>query len=185
MSCTTKRRKNKLYCTDLRGGSPRTSTECVFFQRRKFCTSFLDKTRHFLFTVTFYMGYRPNSKKKYNPISIFFFLLFINKLLQLATTLHYIIMSSAHDSVSKQMDVQTDIVTLTRFILQEQQKLAPNATGELSLLLNSLQFAFKFIAHNIRRAELVNLLGVSGTANTTGDVQKNLMLLVMKFSSMP
>lgn len=66
-------------------------------------------------------------------------------------------MSSAHDSVSKQMDVQTDIVTLTRFILQEQQKLAPNATGELSLLLNSLQFAFKFIAHNIRRAELVNL----------------------------
>ncbi|KAI3402868.1 FBP1 [Candida oxycetoniae] len=79
-----------------------------------------------------------------------------------------------HDTVSKQMDVETDIITLTRFILQEQQKLAPNATGELSLLLNSMQFAFKFIAHNIRRAELVNLIGVSGTANSTGDVQKKL-----------
>ncbi|KAG5422298.1 FBP1 [Candida metapsilosis] len=90
------------------------------------------------------------------------------------TTTTILNMSNAHDSVSKQMDVETDIVTLTRFILQEQQKLAPNATGELSLLLNSLQFAFKFIAHNIRRAELVNLLGVSGTANTTGDVQKKL-----------
>lgn len=77
-------------------------------------------------------------------------------------------------SVSEQMKVDTDIITLTRFILEEQQKYAPTATGELSLLLNSLQFAFKFIAHNIRRAELVNLIGISGTANSTGDVQKKL-----------
>lgn len=82
--------------------------------------------------------------------------------------------SEIHDSVSKQMNVDTDIVTLSRFIIQQQRELAPQATGELSLLLNALQFAFKFIAHNIRRAELVNLLGVSGTANTTGDVQKKL-----------
>lgn len=81
---------------------------------------------------------------------------------------------SSHNSISKQMDVETDIITLTRFILQEQQNVAPNATGELSLLLNALQFAFKFIAHNIRRAELVNLIGISGTANSTGDVQKKL-----------
>ena len=72
------------------------------------------------------------------------------------------------------MNVDTDIITLTRFILQEQQTVAPTATGELSLLLNALQFAFKFIAHNIRRAELVNLIGVSGSANSTGDVQKKL-----------
>ncbi|EGW31880.1 uncharacterized protein SPAPADRAFT_62487 [Spathaspora passalidarum NRRL Y-27907] len=78
------------------------------------------------------------------------------------------------DSVAKQMNVETDIITLTRFILEEQQHVAPSATGELSLLLNSLQFAFKFIAHNIRRAELVNLIGVSGTANATGDTQKKL-----------
>lgn len=77
-------------------------------------------------------------------------------------------------TVSDQMKVDTDIVTLSRFILEEQQKYAPQATGELSLLLNSLQFAFKFIAHNIRRAELVNLIGVSGANNSTGDVQKKL-----------
>ncbi|EGV64667.1 Fructose-1,6-bisphosphatase [Yamadazyma tenuis] len=82
--------------------------------------------------------------------------------------------SQPHDSVSKQMNVDTDIITLSRFIIQEQIKLAPQATGELSLLLNALQFAFKFIAHNIRRAELVNLIGVSGSANSTGDVQKKL-----------
>lgn len=81
---------------------------------------------------------------------------------------------AAHNSVSEQMNVDTDIITLTRFILEEQQKYAPQATGELSLLLNSLQFAFKFIAHNIRRAELVNLIGISGSANSTGDVQKKL-----------
>lgn len=77
-------------------------------------------------------------------------------------------------TVANSMNVETDIITLTRFILQEQQKVAPTATGELSLLLNSLQFAFKFIAHNIRRAELINLIGISGTANLTGDVQKKL-----------
>lgn len=80
----------------------------------------------------------------------------------------------SHDSVSKQMNVDTDITTLSRFILQEQQKHSPDALGELSLLLNSLQFAFKFIAHNIRRAELINLIGILGTANVTGDVQKKL-----------
>ncbi|ODQ66169.1 fructose-1,6-bisphosphatase [Nadsonia fulvescens var. elongata DSM 6958] len=70
--------------------------------------------------------------------------------------------------------IQTDIITLTRFILTQQIKTAPNATGDLTLLLNSLQFAFKFIAHNIRRATLVNLIGLSGSANSTGDDQKKL-----------
>ena len=69
-------------------------------------------------------------------------------------------------------DVETDIVTLTRYILQS-QGLAAHATGDFTLLLNSLQFAFKFIAHNIRRATLVNLIGLSGTANSTGDDQKS------------
>ncbi|EMG49070.1 fbp1 Fructose-1 [Candida maltosa Xu316] len=77
------------------------------------------------------------------------------------------------DTASKQFDIDTDIITLTRFILQEQQNVK-SATGELTILLNALQFAFKFIAHNIRRAELVNLIGISGTANSTGDVQKKL-----------
>lgn len=77
-------------------------------------------------------------------------------------------------SAAEQMNVETDIITLSRFIIEEQQAVAPKALGELLLLLNALQFAFKFIAHNIRRAELVNLIGISGSANSTGDVQKKL-----------
>lgn len=70
--------------------------------------------------------------------------------------------------------IKTDLITLTRFIIEEQQRLAPDATGELSLLLNALQYAFKFIAHTIRRAELVNLIGLYGQTNSTGDEQKKL-----------
>ncbi|AOA64085.1 Fructose-2,6-bisphosphatase [Komagataella phaffii] len=77
-------------------------------------------------------------------------------------------------NLAEQKGIQTDLVTLTRFILDEQKKSAPNATGELTLLLNSLQFAFKFIAHTIRRSELVNLIGLAGVTNATGDDQKKL-----------
>lgn len=75
---------------------------------------------------------------------------------------------------SEEHQVDTDLITLTRFILTSQQRVAQNATGELTLLLNSLQFAFKFIANNIRKAELINLIGLSGASNSTGDQQKKL-----------
>ncbi|KAK9464614.1 fructose-1,6-bisphosphatase class 1/Sedoheputulose-1,7-bisphosphatase [Lipomyces arxii] len=71
-------------------------------------------------------------------------------------------------------EIKTDIVTLTRFILTEQERYGTQATGDFTLLLNSLQFAFKFIAHNIRRATLVNLVGLAGATNSTGDDQKKL-----------
>jgi len=77
-------------------------------------------------------------------------------------------------SASDAHHVDTDLITLSRFILTSQQKVAAHATGELTLLLNSLQFAFKFIAHNIRKAELVNLIGLAGASNSTGDAQKKL-----------
>lgn len=75
---------------------------------------------------------------------------------------------------SQNPHVETDIITLTRFMLQEQAKVANVATGDFTLLLNSLQFAFKAIAYNIRRSTLINLMGLSGTANSTGDDQKKL-----------
>jgi fructose-1,6-bisphosphatase I len=43
-----------------------------------------------------------------------------------------------------------------------------------SLLCHSLQFAFKSIAYYIRRASLINLSGLAGSANSTGDDQKKL-----------
>ncbi|CAI4048342.1 hypothetical protein SUVZ_12G4030 [Saccharomyces uvarum] len=70
----------------------------------------------------------------------------------------------------------TDIITLPRFII-EYQKQFKNATGDFTLVLSALQFAFKFVSHTIRRAELVNLIGLAGASNATGDQQKKLDVL--------
>ena len=69
--------------------------------------------------------------------------------------------------------VNTNIVTLTRFLTEEQAK-HKEATGDFTLLCHALQFSFKAIAYYIRRATLVNLTGLAGSANTTGDDQKKL-----------
>ena len=42
------------------------------------------------------------------------------------------------------------------------------------LLCHALQFSFKSIAYYIRRASLINLGGLAGSSNTTGDEQKKL-----------
>ena len=47
-------------------------------------------------------------------------------------------------------------------------------TPENSLLCHALQFSFKSIAYYIRRATLVNLTGLAGSSNSTGDEQKKL-----------
>ncbi|KAL5362472.1 fructose-1,6-bisphosphatase class 1/Sedoheputulose-1,7-bisphosphatase [Aspergillus floccosus] len=72
-----------------------------------------------------------------------------------------------------QENINTDIVTLTRFLTEEQVKI-PEATGDFTLLCHALQFAFKSIAYYIRRASLINLTGLAGSSNTTGDDQKKL-----------
>ncbi|CCK70174.1 fructose-1,6-bisphosphatase KNAG_0D04280 [Huiozyma naganishii CBS 8797] len=72
--------------------------------------------------------------------------------------------------------IDTNIISLSRFII-EKQKQAKNATGDYSLVLNALGFAFKFIAHTVRRAELIHLTGLFGTSNATGDQQKKLDVL--------
>ncbi|KAI1913484.1 Fructose-1,6-bisphosphatase [Ophidiomyces ophidiicola] len=69
--------------------------------------------------------------------------------------------------------INTDIVTLTRFLTEEQTK-HPEATGDFTLLCHALQFSFKSIAYYIRRASLINLTGLAGSSNTTGDDQKKL-----------
>ncbi|KJZ74612.1 Fructose-1,6-bisphosphatase [Hirsutella minnesotensis 3608] len=69
--------------------------------------------------------------------------------------------------------VNTQIVTLTRFLNEEQTK-HKEATGDFTLLCHALQFSFKSIAYYIRRATLVNLTGLAGSSNSTGDDQKKL-----------
>ncbi|KAK4133623.1 inositol phosphatase [Trichocladium antarcticum] len=80
----------------------------------------------------------------------------------------------ANGKTQPEMDpVNTTIVTLTRFLTEEQVK-HTEATGDFTLLCHALQFSFKSIAYYIRRATLVNLTGLAGSSNTTGDDQKKL-----------
>lgn len=70
-------------------------------------------------------------------------------------------------------NINTNIVTLTRFLTEEQTK-HKEASGDFTLLCHALQFSFKSIAYYIRRASLINLDGLAGSSNTTGDDQKKL-----------
>src|SRR5690242_71799 len=67
----------------------------------------------------------------------------------------------------------TSVITIERFIM-EQERLHPEATGELSNLLYDLCLAAKIISRNVRRAGLTDIFGASGTVNTSGDLQQKL-----------
>ncbi|TDL27479.1 inositol phosphatase [Rickenella mellea] len=71
----------------------------------------------------------------------------------------------------------TDIITLTRHILSDQLRLGPAATGDLTLLLTAIQTTSKFIANNVRKARLINLIGLAGETNVQGEEQKKLDVL--------
>ncbi|KAH7107793.1 fructose-1,6-bisphosphatase [Auriculariales sp. MPI-PUGE-AT-0066] len=71
----------------------------------------------------------------------------------------------------------TEIITLTRHVLQEQIRLGPVATGDLTFLLNAIELTSKFIATNVRRARLINLVGLAGETNVQGEDQKKLDVL--------
>lgn len=64
-------------------------------------------------------------------------------------------------------------VTLTRYILKEQSAY-PEATGEFSALMAQIGLAGKMIAHDLRRAGLINILGATGATNVQGEVVKKL-----------
>lgn len=50
----------------------------------------------------------------------------------------------------------TNCMTLTRFVLQEQKKYK-HATGDLSQLLNSIQTAVKAVSSAVRKAGIASL----------------------------
>ncbi|KAH8930089.1 inositol phosphatase [Atractiella rhizophila] len=72
--------------------------------------------------------------------------------------------------------ISTEIITLTRSTLTAQGH-HPDARGDLTILLTAIQTTCKFIATNVRRARLLNLIGVAGTANVQGEDQKKLDVL--------
>jgi fructose-1,6-bisphosphatase I len=73
------------------------------------------------------------------------------------------------------LNTSTSVITIERFIM-EQERLHPEATGELSNLLYDLCLAAKIISRNVRRAGLSDILGGSGTVNVSGDLQQKLDL---------
>lgn len=67
----------------------------------------------------------------------------------------------------------TSVVTIERYII-EQEKLYPEATGELSGILYDVALAAKMISSKVRRAGLVDILGALDTHNVQGEVQQKL-----------
>lgn len=64
-------------------------------------------------------------------------------------------------------------MTLTRFIM-ERQELYPEASGEFSILLSQIATAAKIVANEMRRAGLVDILGLTGATNVQGESVKKL-----------
>lgn len=68
--------------------------------------------------------------------------------------------------------IDTDCMTLDRFLLQEQHN-NPGSCGDLTHLLNSILTAVKAISTTVRRAGMTKMFGVAGHENASGEnVQK-------------
>lgn len=70
----------------------------------------------------------------------------------------------------------TSVVTIDRYII-EQEKLHPEATGELSGILYDLALAAKMIANKVRSAGLADILGATEDENVHGEIQQKLDVL--------
>ena len=67
----------------------------------------------------------------------------------------------------------TSVVTIERFII-EQERLHPEATGELSGILYDIALAAKLIASKVRMAGLVDIIGATSEHNVQGEIQQKL-----------
>jgi fructose-1,6-bisphosphatase I len=68
-------------------------------------------------------------------------------------------------------------LTAEQFILREQQRHYPHASGEFSWLLSGITLATKFIAANIRRGGLADVLGSTDCTNVQGEIVQKLDVL--------
>lgn len=67
----------------------------------------------------------------------------------------------------------TSVVTIERYII-EQERLYPEATGELSGLLYDVGLAAKMIANKVRMAGLADIIGATENENVQGEIQQKL-----------
>jgi len=65
------------------------------------------------------------------------------------------------------------IITIDRHFI-EQEKRFPYATGEFTKILYNLSLAAKIVTRDVRKAGLVDILGITSESNSSGEVQKKL-----------
>ena len=65
------------------------------------------------------------------------------------------------------------MTTLGEFIIEKQQDFK-YSTGEFSRLINSIRLAAKTVNHEVNKAGLVDILGQTGTSNSSGEEQQKL-----------
>lgn len=61
-----------------------------------------------------------------------------------------------------------EVITISRHIMEQQRKF-PDAQGDFSGLLTEITLAAKLIARDVRKAGLVNILGLTGSENVHGE----------------
>jgi fructose-1,6-bisphosphatase I len=61
-----------------------------------------------------------------------------------------------------------EVMSISRHIMEQQRKF-PDARGEFSGLLNDITLAAKLISRDVRKAGLVNILGLTGSENVHGE----------------
>ncbi|KOM55420.1 hypothetical protein LR48_Vigan10g131200 [Vigna angularis] len=71
---------------------------------------------------------------------------------------------------------RTDLMTITRFVLNEQSK-HPESRGDFTILLNHIVLGCKFVCSSVNKAGLAKLIGLAGETNIQGEEQKKLDVL--------
>lgn len=61
-----------------------------------------------------------------------------------------------------------EVISISRHIMEQQRKF-PQASGVFTNLLNDIALATKLIARDVRKAGLVNILGLTGSENVHGE----------------
>ncbi|KAJ9548067.1 hypothetical protein OSB04_020610 [Centaurea solstitialis] len=89
-----------------------------------------------------------------------------------ATTTGVRCMAVASEAGSKKKTSSYQIMTLTNWLLQQEQ--AGTIDAELTIVLSSISMACKQIASLVQRASISNLTGVQGAVNIQGEDQKKL-----------
>lgn len=71
---------------------------------------------------------------------------------------------------------RTDLMTITRFVLNEQFKY-PESKGDFTILLSNIVLGCKFVCSAVNKAGLAKLIGLAGETNVQGEEQKKLDVL--------